>query len=102
MLDYAKELRGLTDRKALPSLLADRIPRLAVERLLTIIGEAAARVPEYAREPIDIPWTRIVGLRNRLMHAYDDISAEVLVEIVAKEVPRMIQTLERTLVDAST
>lgn len=101
MRDYARTLRDATEGKALPAFLAEEMSKFAVERLLTIIGEAAARVPEYAREGIDLPWKRIVGLRNRLMHAYE-VSPEALAEIVAKEVPRMIHVLERTLEDSET
>lgn len=52
---------------------------LAVVRLLEIIGEAASRVPveERARRP-NVPWAAIVGLRNRLIHGYDDVDHDIV------------------------
>lgn len=43
----------------------------ATLRNLSLIGEAAMRVPDAIRVLApDIPWRKIVGTRNRLMHAY--------------------------------
>jgi uncharacterized protein with HEPN domain len=40
------------------------------------------------------------GLRNRLAHAYFDVDLEVLVDIVAKDLPPLIEQLGRLLPDA--
>ena len=46
---------------------------------MEIIGEAAARVSIPTREKHDeIPWTNIVGMRNRLIHGYDMVDLNLL------------------------
>ena len=72
----------------------DRVLALAVVRLLEIIGEAATRVPteERARRP-DIPWAAIVGLRNRLIHGYDDVDLDIVWAIVTSDLPTLLMRL---------
>ena len=48
-------------------------------RKLTVIGEAANRVSEEERLSWpDIKWTEIRGLRNRLVHEYDEIDLRIV------------------------
>ena len=48
--------------------------RGAVERHLEVIGEAAGRVSiEFRKTHSEIPWSRIVGQRNVLIHEYGEI-----------------------------
>ena len=51
----------------------------SVIRKLTVIGEAANRVSEEERLlwP-DIEWTKIRGLRNRLVYEYDEIDLRIV------------------------
>jgi uncharacterized protein with HEPN domain len=61
------------DRSDLDS---DVMLRLALTRPVEIIGEVAAQVTDAARRELsDVPWPQIVGMRNRLVHAYFDINA---------------------------
>jgi uncharacterized protein with HEPN domain len=47
----------------------------AVIRNLTVIGEAANRLPQVFKDRhADVPWHRIVGLRHRVVHDYEDRS----------------------------
>jgi uncharacterized protein with HEPN domain len=61
----------------------------AVERDLEIIGEAVNRImrkePDF---PIDSA-KRIVGLRNQIIHAYDNISDENIWAILSKHIPKL-------------
>jgi uncharacterized protein with HEPN domain len=46
---------------------------------LAIIGEAAGKVsPEIARSAPEIPWPKIVRMRNRLIHGYREVDLEVV------------------------
>ena len=79
---------------------ADRLLALALVRLLEIIGEAAGRVAreEQARRP-GVPWSAIIGLRNRLIHGYDDIDHDILWQIVTTDLPILVVELSRVLPD---
>jgi uncharacterized protein with HEPN domain len=66
----------------------------AVVRNLEIIGEAAARLPEeFRRSSPEVPWARIVGLRNRVVHAYFDVDLEIVWTIVSVELPALKERL---------
>ena len=68
----------------------------SVVRRLEIIGEAAGRVSRQFRdENPDIPWSKMRGMRNWVIHRYDDIDMDVVWETVEQDVPRLIAQLER-------
>jgi uncharacterized protein with HEPN domain len=74
------------------------ILNLALVRLLEIVGEAAARVPDDVRTRHSvIPWPQIVGLRNRLIHGYDTVDFDILWQIVIVDLPPLIGELDRIL-----
>lgn len=94
MRDHAHELTEIMRGRSRSDLDTDRLLALAVVRLLEIIGEAAARVPaeERTRRP-GIPWSSIVGLRNRLIHGYDDVDHDIVWEIVTTDIPALVSQL---------
>ena len=74
MLDYARKAVQLASRRARVHLDADELFGLAMTRLLEVIGEAAARVGLATRDQHpEIPWLAIAGMRNRLIHGYDQV-----------------------------
>jgi uncharacterized protein with HEPN domain len=68
----------------------------ATRRNLELLGEAAHHIPEEvrARTP-DIPWRRIVGVRNILIHGYLGIDNDIIWDIVTNEVRKLLPALER-------
>ena len=94
MRDHAHEVAELMRGRSRSDLDSDRLLALAVVRLLEIIGEAAARVPdeERSRRP-GVPWASIVGLRNRLIHGYDDVDHDIVWEIVTTDIPSLVSRL---------
>ena len=96
MLDYACEAVALTEAKARKDLEGDRLLQLALTRLLEVVGEAAARVSaeSQARLPA-IPWTQIIGMRNRLIHGYDVLDWDLLWDTVRDDLPPLIIELTR-------
>ncbi len=98
MLDHARETLELMRGRSRADLDGDRSLQLQVERLLEIVGEAAARIPrgDQAEHP-DIPWPDIVGLRNRLIHEYDTVDYDVVWEIVTLDLPALVTRLEEIL-----
>lgn len=67
----------------------------AVIRRLLIVGEAAGRISEAGREALNtVEWTEVRGLRNRLVHEYDDISLQVIWEITQTEMTDLISKIK--------
>lgn len=70
--------------------------RRAVERELEIIGEALNRIAKV--EKIEIQFYRqIVGLRNRIVHSYDNIDDELIWTIATRHLPILKIEIENLL-----
>ena len=96
MLDHAREAMEMARGRRREDLDTNRTLNLSLVRLLEIVGEAAARVEEATRRRyFSIQWSRIVGLRNRLIHGYDEVDFDVLWKIVTEDVPALVTELER-------
>jgi uncharacterized protein with HEPN domain len=98
MLDHAVELRDLMAAKTRASLDQERLLSLAVVRLLEIIGEAATRISAEGQTRFaGIEWRGIVGLRNRLVHGYDEVDLDRVWQIIVDDIPPLIAALEAVL-----
>ncbi len=78
---------------------ADRWFRRTVEREFEIIGEALSRLgrsdPSAAAAVSELP--RIVGFRNRIIHAYDAIDDAAVWGIVTSHLPHLVEEIEMVL-----
>jgi uncharacterized protein with HEPN domain len=60
----------------------------AVIRALEIVGEAAKKVPVHLRRRFaSIPWKNLAGIRDKLVHDYVGVSAEVVWRTVKEDIP---------------
>jgi uncharacterized protein with HEPN domain len=67
-------------------------------RHLQIIGEAASRLPEEVRNLApDIPWQKMIGMRNILVHGYFAIDQDVVWDTVQRDVPLLKPAVEALL-----
>ena len=67
----------------------------AVIRRLLVIAEAARRVSETTRQTLpSISWQEINGMRNRLVHEYDDVNFNIVWDVVQAEIPTLIEELK--------
>jgi uncharacterized protein with HEPN domain len=100
MMDAACEAMGYAAGRARRDLESDTMLGRALVSCLAIIGEAAARVTTETRARHDpIPWTRIVGMRNRLIHTYFDIDHDEVWKTVVEDLPTLAEQL-RVILDA--
>ncbi|NJL52569.1 MAG: DUF86 domain-containing protein [Hydrococcus sp. SU_1_0] len=66
----------------------------SVIRRLLVIAEAARRVSQTMRKSLpNIPWQEINGMRNRLVHEYDDINLNIVWDVIQNEIPLFIEQL---------
>ena len=98
MLEAARQAVGVASEKVREDLDHDRFLVLGLMKCLEIIGEAASKlsVETRVRYP-DIPWPQIIGMRNRLIHAYFDINLDLMWDTLKEDLPSLIQILERVL-----
>ena len=73
MLDEAREVQQFASGRKREDLKTDRMLILALVKGIEIIGEAAVKITQETKDRYpEIPWASIVGMRNRLVHAYFD------------------------------
>jgi uncharacterized protein with HEPN domain len=67
----------------------------AAMRLIQIIGEACRKISgESKNAHPQIPWTKIIGMRHRLVHEYFRVDAEIVWEVVSQDIPTLIPMIE--------
>ena len=72
----------------------------AVVRALEIIGEAAKRIPEQVRQRYpDIPWKGMAGMRDRIIHGYDNVDLQIVWDVVKRDIPQLKPKIELLLQD---
>jgi uncharacterized protein with HEPN domain len=70
----------------------------SVVRRLEIIGEAARYVAdEPAAELRELPWRKMVDMRNFAIHQYWDVDVNVVWETVKQDLPAVVSVIERYL-----
>jgi len=95
MLTYSQEIVEIIENENHSSFLNNRVKRLAIERLLEIIGEAANHISkEVIDANPDIPWSRMIGLRNKGAHDYGEILTDRIWLIASKSIPELIDLLK--------
>lgn len=74
---------------------ADLMRQAAVVRQLEIIGEATKRLSkEFRVSHPGVPWRKIAGMRDLLIHAYDYVDLDEVWNTVTTSIPALISQLE--------
>jgi uncharacterized protein with HEPN domain len=73
MVNAIHRIQEFTTNLTYEAYLDSVLIQSAVERQLEILGEAARRLSdEFRQAHLEIDWRRIIGLRNILIHRYDE------------------------------
>lgn len=98
MAEAAEAARSFVVGRQRGDLDSDRMLLFALVRAIEIVGEAASNVSPATRAAIPgLPWGAIVGMRNRVVHAYFHIDHEVVWQTVQVELPQLLATLKQAL-----
>ena len=98
MHDAACQVREFSKGKSFEDYRQNKMLRLAVERLLEIIGQAAGKVSQELRDSYpQPPWRKIIGLRNLLAHEYGEIKDEKIYLVALKDILPLIDQLAQIL-----
>jgi hypothetical protein len=88
IVDSIEKIEQYTSNLFFDAFAKDRKTMDAVVRNLEIIGEAAKNIPENTKtQHPNIPWQEMIGMRNKVIHEYFGISAEILWETIKNDIP---------------
>ena len=101
LLDIAEAIRriqlfkGDMDRQA---FLLDLKTQAAILHEITVLGEAVKRLSAAFRQKHpDIPWGRIAGMRDKLIHAYDEVDLERVWEVAEQDISHLKSRIQPLL-----
>jgi len=73
---------------------------MALTRCLEILGEAASKVsPEICSQFHDIPFSKMVSMRNRLIHAYFDVDLDIVWTTIEDDLPSLLRALDEAIAE---
>ena len=70
-------------------------------RNLTVIGEAAARIPsEVVKDHPEVPWRDMADVRNVVVHEYFGVDQRVVWDTITTDLPPLVAPLSKLLRDS--
>jgi uncharacterized protein with HEPN domain len=100
MLEAAESAEQFIAGRQCTDLDEDRMLLFALVRAIEILGEAASKISEETQAAhTGIPWRAIIGMRNRLIHAYFEINTEIVWQTVTQEIPVLLPQLRALATD---
>ena len=94
-LDFLPKRTGGID---FDEFVADDVLRRACARSLEIIGEAVKNIsPHFRKKHKDVEWTKIAGLRDKLIHGYFDVDLGILWDVIQKRLLPLEEQVEELL-----
>lgn len=100
ILDAMNKAVSLLEGVSYSQFEADFRINFAIVRALEIIGEAAKRLPDELRQGYpDIPWKGMAGMRDRIIHGYDNVDLQIVWDVVIRDIPEIKPKIETILAD---
>lgn len=80
------------------TFLQNKMASDAIIRELEIIGEASNNISEeFQKENADVPWRKIIGIRNTLIHEYFGVNKKVVWDTCVNDLPELKRIMEAVL-----
>ena len=98
ILDSINEIEEFVKEMGFNEFRGDKKTINAVVRSLEVLGEAAKNIPEGLRVKYsDVPWSRMAGMRDKLIHEYHGVDLEIVWTVLKEELPPLKPKIERIL-----
>lgn len=97
ILDAIKIIKNYTKNISERGFMETQQLMDAVSYRLQVIGEAGSHLPKSIQEKIKSPWNKIIGMRNILVHGYDDLDYEEIWLTVKKDIKELEKEIKKYL-----
>lgn len=98
ILDAIAENQSYVEGITFDEFCLDTRTMKAVAWNLTVIGEAIRGIPSQVIEAYPaIPWAQMRGMRNRMVHGYDQVDYEIVWKVATEELPALTPVLEQVI-----
>jgi uncharacterized protein with HEPN domain len=100
ILDSINEIESFIEEMTFEKFAKDKKTINAVTRSVEVVGEATKKIPKNIRDkyPV-IPWKKMSGMRDKLIHEYFGIDIEILWKVAKDEMPPLKTTIKSILRD---
>ena len=98
ILDAIRQIESYTAEIDRDVFEADDMRQDAVIRQIEIIGEAGRQLSDdFQDEHNHVPWSDIIGMRNRIVHDYMNIDLDIVWEVIHHDLPTLKSSVQRLL-----
>ncbi len=98
MYEYALDAMTIIKGRTRDDLEKEITVRLSLVHCIEIIGEAASKVSKAGQSAHpEIPWKKIINMRNRIAHVYFDINHDIVWQTTVEDIPPLLALLKAVL-----
>ena len=95
ILDAIESIEDYTRRMSESQFLSNSMAHDAVVRQIEIVGEAARNVSHEFRKKYPIlPWTKMTGIRNKIIHEYFNVNYAIVWDTIKDDLPKLKRTIK--------
>ena len=96
IIDSVQDIEQFIGEMSYDEFIRDKKTLNAVIRSIEIMGEAAKSIPASIQEMnTDVPWKKMSGMRDKLIHGYFGIDNEILWKTIKEDLPPFLPIIKK-------